>query len=448
MLKIAISHNLNFILKEEREMKSYREMPAEELVKEKEQLIARYEEYKNMALSLNMTRGVPSTEQLDLASDMYDELSSSGFLSEKGQDVRNYGVPCGIDDVRKVFAEILGTDMENVFMGNSSSLNQMFDALMRSMVFGEIESEKPWYEVEGRKWLCPAPGYDRHFRVTETLGFELIAVPMTENGPDMDVVEELVKDPKVLGIWCVPCYSNPDGIVYSEETCRRLASMKTAAPDFRIMWDNAYVVHHITENDSEKGRIPDILSLCAEAGYPNRPYEFASSSKVTFAGGGISCFAANPDNMARAKKYLSVQAICTNKVNQLAHARYLPDKEAVEQHMKKHAEILRPKFAAVQDTLNKELGANKDLYHWTDPKGGYFVSFYAYPGTATKIVSMCKDAGVALTPAGASFPYGKDPDDSNIRLCPSFPPVENIIKAVSILSVCAKITAIEKLLEE
>jgi len=315
------------------------------------------------------------------------------------------------------------------------------------MVFGEIESEKPWSCVEGRKWLCPAPGYDRHFRVTETLGFELIPVRMTENGPDMDVVEELVKDPKVLGIWCVPCYSNPDGIVYSEETCKRLASMKTAAPDFRIMWDNAYVVHHITENESEKGKIPDILSLCAEAGFPNRPYEFASSSKVTFAGGGISCFAANPDNMARAKKYLSVQAICTNKVNQLAHAKFLPNAEAVDKHMRKHAEILRPKFEAVQKVLKEELG-DSGLWHWTDPKGGYFVSFYAFPGTATKVVAMCKDAGVALTPAGASFPYGKDPDDSNIRLCPSFPPVENIVKAVSILSVCAKITAIDKLLEE
>ncbi|MCR5489161.1 MAG: aminotransferase class I/II-fold pyridoxal phosphate-dependent enzyme [Saccharofermentans sp.] len=428
-------------------MKSYREMTADELKQERELLVKRYEEYKAMSLSLNMTRGVPSTQQLDLASDMYDGLSDSDFLSVNGQDVRNYGVPAGIDDIRKVFAEILGTDIDNIFMGNSSSLNQMFDALMRSMVFGEIESEKPWYEVEGRKWLCPAPGYDRHFRVTETLGFELIPVPMTENGPDMDVVEELVKDPKVLGIWCVPCYSNPDGIVYSEETCRRLASMKTAAPDFRIMWDNAYVVHHITDNDSERGHIPDILSLCAEAGNPNRPYEFASSSKVTFAGGGISCFATNADNMARAKKYLGVQAICTNKVNQFAHAKFLPDAEAVDKHMRKHAEILRPKFAAVQKVLNEELGGS-DLWHWTDPKGGYFVSFYAFPGTATKVVSMCKEAGVALTPAGASYPYGKDPDDSNIRLCPSFPPVENIIKAVSILSVCAKITAIDKLLEE
>ena len=428
-------------------MKSYREMTADELKQERELLVKRYEEYKAMSLSLNMTRGVPSTQQLDLASDMYDGLSDSGFLSVNGQDVRNYGVPAGIDDIRKVFAEILGTDIDNIFMGNSSSLNQMFDALMRSMVFGEIESEKPWYEVEGRKWLCPAPGYDRHFRVTETLGFELIPVPMTENGPDMDVVEELVKDPKVLGIWCVPCYSNPDGIVYSEETCRRLASMKTAAPDFRIMWDNAYVVHHITDNDSERGHVPDILSLCAEAGNPNRPYEFASSSKVTFAGGGISCFATNADNMARAKKYLGVQAICTNKVNQLAHAKFLPDAEAVDKHMRKHAEILRPKFGAVQKVLNEELGGS-DLWHWTDPKGGYFVSFYAFPGTATKVVAMCKEAGVALTPAGASYPYGKDPYDSNIRLCPSFPPVENIIKAVSILSVCAKITAIDKLLEE
>ena len=429
-------------------MKSYREMTAEELKQEKELLVKRYEEYKAMGLSLNMTRGVPSTDQLDLTNNIYDDISKSGFKSVKGEDVRNYGVPAGIEDIRAIFAEVLGTDKDNIFMGNSSSLNQMFDAIMRAMVFGEIESDKPWAQVEGRKWLCPAPGYDRHFRVTETMGFELIPVRMTENGPDMDEVEELVKDPKVLGIWCVPCYSNPDGIVYSEETCRRLATMKTAAPDFRIMWDNAYVVHHITDVESERGHIPDILSLCAEAGNPNRPYEFASSSKVTFAGGGISCFAANPDNMARAKKYLGVQAICTNKVNQLAHARFLPNAEALDKHMRKHAEILRPKFAAVQSVLKEELGENGGLWHWTDPKGGYFVSFYAYPGTATKVVSMCKEAGVALTPAGASYPYGKDPDDSNIRLCPSFPPVENIVKAVSILSVCAKITAIDKLLEE
>ena len=319
------------------------------------------------------------------------------------------------------------------------------------MVFGEVDSPKPWAQVEGRKWLCPAPGYDRHFRVTETMGFELIPVPMTENGPDMDIVEELVKDEKVKGIWCVPCYSNPDGIVYSEEVCDRLAKMETAAPDFRIFWDNAYVVHHLSEDRNEWGRLPDMLSLCESYGNANRVYEFASSSKITFAGGGISCFAANKDNMTYTKKYLNAQTICTNKVNQLAHARFLPDAEAVYKQMMKHAEILRPKFAACHSVLNEELGSNpgnKDLWHWTDPKGGYFVSFYAMPGTATKVVSMCKEAGVALTPAGASYPYGKDPSDSNIRLAPSFPEVEDIEKAVRILSICAKITAIDKLLED
>ena len=271
---------------------------------------------------------------------------------------------------------------------------------------------------------------------------------MTDNGPDMDMVEELVKDEKVLGIWCVPCYSNPDGIVYSEETCRRLANMKTAAPDFRIYWDNAYVVHHLAEDETEWGHLPDMLSLCAEAGNPNRVYEFASSSKITFAGGGISCFAANKDSMAYARKILSVQAICTNKVNQLAHARFLPTYEAVLDQMRKHAEILRPKFAAVSGILSEELGNDKDIWHWTDPKGGYFINFYVMPGTATNIVTMCKEAGVALTPAGASYPYGKDPDDASIRLSPSYPPREDLIKATKILTVCAKITAIDKLLEE
>jgi DNA-binding transcriptional MocR family regulator len=263
----------------------------------------------------------------------------------------------------------------------------------------------------------------------------------------MDIVEELVKDEKVKGIWCVPCYSNPDGIVYSEETCDRLARMETAASDFRIFWDNAYVVHHLSEDRNEWGKLPDMLSLCESYGHANRVYEFASSSKITFAGGGISCFACNKDNMTYAKKYLNTQTICTNKVNQLAHARYLPNAEAVYQHMMKHAAILRPKFEECQKVLNEELGFD-DLWHWTNPKGGYFVSFYAMPGTATKIVSMCKEAGVALTPAGASYPYGKDPQDSNIRLAPSFPAIEDIEKAVRILTICAKITAVDKLLED
>lgn len=437
----------NFILGRLADMKGYREMTKEELVKAREELNARYEEYKALNLTLDMTRGKPSPVQLDLSNDIYDTLKD-GFKTAKNEDTRNYGIAPGIEEIRAIFGDLLGTDKDNIFMGNSSSLNQMYDALMRSMVFGEVDSPKPWSQVEGRKWLCPAPGYDRHFRVTETMGFELIAVPMTENGPDMDVVEELVKDENVKGIWCVPCYSNPDGVVYSEETCNRLAQMKTAAPDFRIFWDNAYVVHHLYEDRSTWGQLPDMLSLCEKYGNANRVYEFASSSKITFAGGGISCFAANKDNMTWAKKFLNAQAICTNKVNQLAHVRFLPDKEAVFAHMMKHAAILRPKFEKCIEVLTEELGSAKDLWTWTEPKGGYFVSFYAYPGTATKIVSMCKEAGVALTPAGASYPYGKDPKDSNIRLAPSFPGIEDIEKAVRILTICAKITAIDKLLEE
>lgn len=427
-------------------MKGYREMTKEELLAERKELNERYEKCRALNLTLDMTRGKPSPVQLDLSNNIYETLETD-FKTAKNEDTRNYGIAPGIEEIRKIFADILGTDKDNIFMGNSSSLNQMYDAIMRSMVFGEVDSPKPWSQVEGRKWLCPAPGYDRHFRVTEIMGFELISVPMTDNGPDMDVVEELIKDEKVKGIWCVPCYSNPDGVVYSEETCRRLAKMETAAPDFRIFWDNAYVVHHLTEDRNEWGKTPDILSLCEKYGNANRVYEFASSSKITFAGGGISCFACNKDNMAYAKKYLNAQTICTNKVNQLAHARFLPDLEAVYTHMMKHAKILRPKFEACQRVLGEELGFDT-LWRWTEPKGGYFISFYAMPGTAAKVVSMCKEAGVALTPAGASYPYGVDPFDSNIRLAPSFPEVEDIEKAIRILSICAKISAVDKLLEE
>lgn len=427
-------------------MKGYRDMTREELLAQRQELNERYEKYKALNLTLDMTRGKPSPLQLDLSNDIYDVLNGD-FKTAKGQDTRNYGIAEGIEEIRAVFGEILGTDKDNIFMGNSSSLNQMYDAIMRAMVFGEVDSPKPWAQVEGRKWLCPAPGYDRHFRVTETLGFELIPVPITEDGPVMDIVEELVKDEKVKGIWCVPCYSNPDGIVYSAEVCDRLARMETAAFDFRIFWDNAYVVHHLSEDRNEWGKLPDMLSLCESYGHANRVYEFASSSKITFAGGGISCFACNKDNMTYAKKYLNAQTICTNKVNQLAHARFLPNAEAVYQHMMKHAAILHPKFEECQKVLNEELGFD-DLWHWTNPKGGYFVSFYAMPGTATKVVSMCKEAGVALTPAGASYPYGKDPQDSNIRLAPSFPVIEDIEKAVRILTICAKITAVDKLLED
>ena len=428
-------------------MKSYREMNAEELKAERASLAKKYEEYKSLGLSLDMTRGKPGPDQLDLSNEMYKDLCVDGFKTRDNIDTRNYSVPAGIVEMREVFAQILDTSADNIFLGNSSSLNQMFDSLMRAMVFGEHDSDKPWGQIEGKKWLCPVPGYDRHFRVTQTLGFELVNVPMTENGPDMDVVEELVKDEKVLGIWCNPVYSNPDGIVYSEETCRRLASMKTAAKDFRIYWDNAYVIHHLADDEAEQGRVPDILGLCAEYGNPSRVYEFASTSKVTFAGAGISCFAANKENMDYAKKIMAVQTICNNKVNQLAHARMLPDLDAVKAHMRKHAALLRPKFAKTLEVLDTELKP-AGIANWHEPKGGYFVSLFVYPGTADKVVAMCKDAGVAFTPAGATFPYGKDPDNSNIRIAPSFPSVDDINTAVNVLCVCAKITAIDSLLEE
>ncbi|SCW40376.1 DNA-binding transcriptional regulator, MocR family, contains an aminotransferase domain [Ruminococcaceae bacterium YRB3002] len=428
-------------------MKSYREMNAEELKTERKLLEQKLEQYKAMGLALDMTRGKPSPVQLDLTNHIYDSLAQDGFKTKEGLDTRNYSAPAGIPEMREVFAQILGTSADKIFLGNSSSLNQMFDSLMRALVFGEHDSDKPWGQIEGRKWLCPVPGYDRHFRVTQTLGFELVNVPMTENGPDMDIVEELVKDEKVMGIWCIPVYSNPDGIVYSGETCRRLASMKTAAKDFRIYWDNAYVVHHLCDDEAEQGRVPDILGLCEEYGNPSRVYEFASSSKITFAGAGISCLAANKDNLDQAKKIMAVQTICNNKVNQLAHARMLPDLDAVKAHMKKHAALLRPKFEKTLDILGSELEWTGTA-HWHKPNGGYFVSIFVMPGTASRVVGMCKDLGVALTPAGATYPYGKDPDDSNIRIAPSFPSVDEIDTAVNVLCVCAKITAVDKLLEE
>ncbi len=426
-------------------MKSYKEMSKEELLNEKAELEKRIEGYKAMNLSLNMTRGKPASNQLDLSNDLYTNLSAEGFKSEDGSDTRNYGVPTGLPEVKKLFADVLKTSPDNIYVGNGSSLNLMFDSIMRAMVFGEHDSPKPWSQVEGRKWLCPVPGYDRHFKVTETCGFELIAVPLKEDGPDMDVVEELVKDPTVLGMWNVPCYTNPDGYVYSEEVCRRLASMKTAAPDFRLYWDNAYCVHHLYSDESKQGSIPDILGLCAEAGNPSRVYEFASTSKITFASAGISVIAANEENYKRAVKLMGVQTIGANKVNQLAHIRMLPDLDALKAHMNKHADIIRPKFELTLDILEKEL-AGTDAATWHKPMGGYFISVFTVPGTAKAVVAKCNELGVAFTPAGATYPYGNDPDDSNIRVAPSFPTLEDINKAVEVFAVCVKLSAVEKFL--
>ena len=426
-------------------MKSYKEMSREELLAEKAELEKRVEGFKAMNLSLNMTRGKPAPNQLDMSNGLYDSLSKEGFKAADGSDTRNYGVATGLPEVKKLFSQMLKTSSDHIYIGNGSSLNLMFDSIMRAMVFGEHDSPKPWSQVEGRKWLCPVPGYDRHFKVTEQCGFELIAVPLKEDGPDMDIVEELVKDPLVLGMWSVPCYTNPDGYVYSEEVCRRLASMKTAAPDFRIYWDNAYCVHHLYNDEAKQGKLPDIIGLCAQAGNPSRVYEFASTSKITFASAGISCIASGEENYNRAVKIMGIQTIGANKVNQLAHIRMLPDIDALKAHMSRHADIIRPKFELTLDILDKELNGT-DAATWHKPLGGYFISVYTMPGTAKAVVAKCNELGVAFTPAGATYPYGIDPDDSNIRVAPSFPSLEDINKAVEVFAVCVKLSAVEKLL--
>jgi DNA-binding transcriptional MocR family regulator len=366
--------------------------------------------------------------------------------SRDGFDCRNYGLPFGLEEARELFAEILHVQSDRVIVGNNSSLSMMHDALMRALVFGEIESEKPWMLENSRKWLCPVPGYDRHFSITQKLGFTMIPVPMTEEGPDMDIVEKLVaEDSSIMGMWCLPLYSNPDGYVYSEKVCIRLASMKTSAKDFRILWDNAYVVHHLYAD--KRGSIPDILSLAERFGYPNRFYEFASTSKISFAGSGIACIASNPDNIQRLKALLSIQSIGPDKINQLRHVKYLKNSNNIELIMRKQAELILPKFEKTESILTKEF-ADTGIAKWNSPVGGYFISLFVMNGTAKKVVDAAKQAGVALTPAGATYPYGNDPDDSNIRIAPTFPSIEDIEKAVTVLCVCAKLTAVIKLLEE
>jgi len=427
-------------------MLSFLQMDRTQLSQELITLKNRYEDFKGQKLSLDMTRGKPCREQLDMGAELLNNLHPDDIFAVDGSDCRNYGLPLGIPEAREFFAEMIGTKAEYVAVGNNSSLTVMFDTLMRALVFGEIESSQPWAKIDNKKWLCPVPGYDRHFLVTQTLGFELIAIPLHDDGPDMDLVERLVaEDDSILGMWCMPLYSNPDGYVYSPEVCQRLASMKTAAKDFRILWDNAYVVHHLYENIKET--VPDILSLCKDAGNPNRIYEFASTSKISYAGSGISCIAANTDNFARIRKYTSVQSIGPDKINELRHIRYIPDSQSLEGVMKRHADIIRPKFEMTLSILAHEFEGT-GIGRWNKPLGGYFISLFVYPGTAKKIVALAKDAGVALTPAGATYPYGNDPLDENIRISPTFPSIHDVEKAISVLGVCAKIAAAEKRMEE
>ena len=425
-------------------MKTYADRSREELLEELKLVQERYDELKSRGLSLNMARGKPGTDQLDMNRPMMDLLRSDSDYVSDGIDVRNYGNLEGIPACRRLFAELLGVRPENIFVGGSASLQLMYDTISKVYLFGRGKGAAPWAKLEKVRWLCPAPGYDRHFTISEAFGMEMIPIPLNSEGPDMELVEELVRNPAVKGMWCVPKFSNPDGIVYSEKTIRRIAAMETAADDFLLMWDNAYCVHEFA---AEYRPFPDILSLCAEYGHADRVFEFASTSQITFPGAGISCFACSEENMAWMKKLLNAQIISYDKVNQLRHVRYLRDREGVLALMKRHAEILRPKFACVLDALDREI-APLGIARWEKPVGGYFVSVNCMPGTAMETWRLCKEAGLTMTKAGATYPYGRDPQDSNLRVAPSLPPVEQLEQAMEIFCTSLKLAALKKLTAE
>lgn len=427
-------------------MKAYKDLSKEELLTLQKQLNKEYEEAKAKELKLDMSRGKPAASQLDMEMDFMNVLNADSiFKTEAGVDCRNYGIMDGIPEARKLIGDVLGVSADNVIVFGNASLNIMYDTVARSEIFG-VMGETPWCKLDKVKFLCPVPGYDRHFAITEQFGIEMINVPMTEDGPDMDMVEELVNtDSAVKGIWCVPKYSNPQGYTYSDETVKRFAALKPAAKDFRIYWDNAYVIHDLYEE--KKDTLLDIISECEKAGNPDMVYEFCSTSKVTFPGSGIAALAASKANLDFIKKFMTIQTIGYDKVNQLRHVRYFKDAEGMKAHMMKHAAIMRPKFEAVFHVLESELNG-LGIGSWTEPKGGYFISFDALEGCAKKIVEKCKEAGVVLTGAGATYPYKKDPKDSNIRLAPSFPTPEELAMATDLFVLCVKIVSVEKLLKE
>ena len=425
-------------------MRAYSNMNREELEREYLFETAHFEKCKSQHLALNMARGKPSAQQLDLVSGMLQSLAKAEDCIVDGVDTRNYGELAGIRCAREYWADILGCQPEQTFVGSVSSLNLMFDIISRAYTHGLLHSPRPWCKEEKVKFLCPSPGYDRHFRVTEFFGAELITVDMTWDGPNMDQVEEYVKDPQVKGIWCVPKYSNPDGVIYSEETIQRFANLKPAAPDFAIMWDNAYCIH---EFRGEYVSFPDIISMCAAAGNADMVYEFASTSKITFAGSGISVMASSEANIAYFTKLFSVQMISNDKINQLRHVRYLKDKAHTLEIMRQHSKIMGPKFRVVSEALHRMIQP-RGFGKWNEPKGGYFVSLYTMPGTAKRALALCKEAGVEMTPAGATYPYGVDPYDSNIRIAPSLPPVEELEKAMDVFCTCLKIAVLEKMLNK
>ncbi len=420
---------------------AYPKMTAEERTAAYACLQKEFDALKAKDMKLNIARGKPGKTQLDLSSDIFQLMQDPEDYVSDGIDVRNYGELTGLPAAKRLFAELLGCRPEQVFVGGNASLQLMYDTISHAYTHGMLHSERPWCKEEKVKWLCPVPGYDRHFKITEFFGFELVAVPMTDNGPDMDAVEQAIQDPAVKGMWNVPKYSNPDGIIYTDETVRRIAAMKPAAPDFLLMWDNAYCLH---EFEGEHVPFLDIISECEKRGNADMPIEFFSTSKITLPGAGVSCFACSEANMAYMEKFLTVQTIGFDKVNQQRHVLYLKNKAHTLELMRQRAAIMGPKFRTVADVLDREVGA-LDIASWRRPKGGYFVSLNAMPGTAKRTLELCKEAGVTMTGAGATFPYGRDPADSNIRIAPSLPPVEELEQAMTIFCTCLKMAALEKL---
>ena len=425
----------------------YSQLSLPALEKELELQTIKYNEYKAKGLNLDMSRGKPAADQLALTQDMLGVISKpEDCILESGLDCRNYGLLDGIPSAKQLFSDILDMPCKNLIVCGNSSLNIMYDTVARAMLYGTYPTMIPWVRQGTVRFLCPSPGYDRHFAICQSLGIEMITIPMTKTGPDMDMIERLVKeDPTIKGIWCVPKYSNPDGITYSDETVVRLARMECAAPDFRIFWDNAYAVHDLYED-----RADELLNIYFEAkaaGNKDRVFMFTSTSKISFPGSGISVIAASTNNIKQIKSVMTVQTIGYDKLNMLRHARYFQDVEDVREHMLRHAAILRPKFRAVLDAFDKELGPY-GIADWTDPNGGYFISLNVMDGCAKRVYELCKEAGVTLTTAGATFPYGRDPHDKNLRIAPSYPPVAELEAAVKVLVVCVKIAALEKLINQ
>ena len=426
-------------------MTAYKDMTKDQLETLRNELETEYNKYRAKGLMLNIARGKPGVDQLQISMPLFEVFSSEADLTATdGVDVRNYGTLEGIPEARKLLGDMMGVPKEQVVIFGNSSLNVMYDTVARAYMFG-IMGNTPWCKLDTVKFLCPVPGYDRHFGITQQFGIEMINIPMTDSGPDMNLVEYYVeKDPAVKGIWCVPVYSNPSGIVYSDETVRRFANMNPAADDFRIYWDNAYVIHHLYD---EENVIPNIIEECKKAGHPDMVYQFCSTSKITFPGSGVAAMSASPDNIRDVLDRMKWQTIGHDKVNQLRHVRFFHNLDGMKAHMKKHAEIIRPKVEAFLDEFDREL-ATAGIAEWTRPRGGYFISFNAMKGCAKDIVAKCKAAGLTLTGAGAAFPYGEDPDDSNIRIAPTFSSLEDIYKAAGLFTVCVKLSAVEHLLAD